>query len=153
MTRASSPSQVLSQTTALTCDLRGSDMRTSLEVAKLTKARRAARAVRVEDRLDALLAVRDALAGEIDAFGRHVGEFEIGDGSDRNALGDEIALVDPAADNALRIAKETDGQVLARVAEARLDETLGDVVGDRARPYFLQDPRRDLDALADDALQ
>ena len=100
-----------------------------------------------------LLAVGDALACEIDALGRHVGEFEIGDGGDRDALGDEIALVDPAADDALRVAEQADGQVLARVAEARLDETLGDVVGDRARPYFLKHPRRDLDALADDALQ
>ena len=73
--------------------------------------------------------------------------------SDRNALCDEIALVDPAADNALGVAEQADRQVLARVAEARLDEALGDVVRDGARPYLIKHLRSDLDALADDALQ
>ena len=57
-----------------------------------------------------MLAIRDALACEIDAFGRHVSKFEIRDSGDGNALGDEIALVDPAAHNPLRVAEQADGK-------------------------------------------
>ena len=78
---------------------------------------------------------------------------EIGDGRNRDALGDEIAFVDPAPDDALRVAEEADRQVLAGVAKARLDQPLGDVEGDRARADVFEHLRRDLDALADDALQ
>src|SRR5208337_3847398 len=120
---------------------------------EINVARRAARVIGIGDGLDAALAPGDALAGEIDALGGGVGEFEIGDRRDRDPLGDEIALVDPAARYALRVAEQADRQVLPGIAKSRLDEPLGDMEGDRARADVLQHLRRDLDALADDALE
>ena len=43
-------------------------------------------------------------------------------------------------------------QVLAGIAEARFEQPLGEMEGDGARADVLQHRRRDLDALADDAL-
>jgi hypothetical protein len=99
-------------------------MRAGFEVVKLTKRDVPGGVVGIEDRLDAPLGPGDALASEVDPLGRLVGQFEIGDCGERDALGDKVAVVDPASHDALRVAERADRQVLAGVAKASLDEAL-----------------------------
>src|SRR6266403_614443 len=92
----------------------------------------------IEDRFDTLLALFAALASEIDAFRSLLRHFEVGDSRHRNALGNQITFVDPAAGGSLNLPEQMQRRRLSGIAEARVHEMFGEVIGNRARPDSIE---------------
>ena len=118
------------------------------EVMKLTWRVDPLGIVGIEHRDDVSLA--GARAGDVDLVCCARELVLIKDRADRNALGDEIALVEPAAGETLDLRKEMLLREVVLVAEARVEQMLGEVEADLRRPQPLQHLRRDGDARADD---
>jgi len=110
--------------------------------------------VGIGDCLDPLITPRAALAGEIDAVGRLVGDLLIQElGGERAALAHQVALVDPAPRDLLELAEQVQLRLLARITEFPEQQVLGEMIGDRARPDLAQVLQVQRDAFADDALK
>ena len=66
-------------------------------------------------------------AGDVDLFGSARELILVKDRADRNTLGDEITLVEPAAGETLDLRKEMLLREVVLVAEARIEQVLGEV--------------------------
>ena len=108
----------------------------------------------IEDRLHHAGLRRLRLAGQENQFGRLIRQFAIGHhGRRRAADTDQISLVEPALRHALDLPEQVHLRRLAGIAELVVEQVLGEVIADLARPHRLQHRRRQFHALADDAFQ
>ena len=84
-----------------------------------------------------------ARAGDVDLIRRARELILVKDRADRNALGDQIALVEPAAGETLHLRKEVLLRETVLVAETRVEQMLGEIEADLRRPQPLQHLGRD----------